>query len=144
MNIYFACSITGGREDEEMYDRIVKFLMAAGHEVPSAVFAVVGGEGDENEMSASEVFRRDVCWIEACDLLIAEVSTPSHGVGFEIGYALNLGKPVICLHRRNVKISKMISGNPHSELKIFDYADWVDLHARIADILDGDDVSLSS
>ena len=43
-------------------------------------------------------------YIKACDALIAEISTPSHGVGYEIGYALNLDKPVLCLHRRGVSI----------------------------------------
>lgn len=127
MNIYFACSIIGGRQDEESYDRIARFLLSAGHEVPSAVFAFEGGEGDENVMTASEVYARDTGWIRDCDLLIAEVSTPSHGVGFEIGYALENEKQVVCIHQRDVKISKMLSGNPHPKLQIMDYGHWNEL-----------------
>jgi nucleoside 2-deoxyribosyltransferase len=62
-----------------------------------------------------------VDWIKNCDALIAEVSVPSHGVGYEIGFALNLGKPVLCLHHQDKKVSKMITGNPHPALSIRAY-----------------------
>ena len=39
MNIYFSCSITGGREDEDVYQAIVDTLLADGHEVPTAILA---------------------------------------------------------------------------------------------------------
>ncbi|MDR3682970.1 MAG: hypothetical protein P4L11_04495, partial [Geothrix sp.] len=42
--------------------------------------------------------------------VIAEVSTPSHGVGFEIAYALERGRPVLCLAREGVRVSKMLTG----------------------------------
>jgi nucleoside 2-deoxyribosyltransferase len=54
-------------------------------------------------------------------VLIAEVSVPSHGVGYEIGYALNIGKPVLCIHQKERKVSKMITGNKDSALTIQSY-----------------------
>jgi hypothetical protein len=53
-------------------------------------------------------------WLRAADLVLAEVSTPSLGVGFEIGHALAMGKRVICLHRLGGtgRLSAMIAGNP--------------------------------
>jgi len=68
------------------------------------------------------VFSRDVAWIRDCDLLIAEVSVPSHGVGYEIGFAIGIGKPVLALHQNVRKISKMISGNPDKNLTVKSYA----------------------
>jgi hypothetical protein len=62
-----------------------------------------------------------VIWIRKAEALIAEVSVPSHGVGYEIAFALNAGKPVLCLHHQERKISKMISGNPHPLLSIQTY-----------------------
>jgi nucleoside 2-deoxyribosyltransferase len=123
MNIYFACSITGGREDEPIYQKIVAALQADGHEVPTALLA--GSDVIELEVIADpvDVYTRDTNWIEGCDLLVAEVSTPSHGVGYEIGYALGLEKPVLCLHRKGVPVSKMITGNHDFRLKILAYAD---------------------
>lgn len=121
MNIYFACSITGGRQDEDDYKKIVDFLLSQGHEVPTASLASKEVILLEGIVKAADVYQRDISWIRGCDILIAEVSTPSHGVGYEIGYALHLGKPVICLHQENTLVSKMITGNPDPQLQVFGY-----------------------
>lgn len=121
MNIYFACSITGGRDDESVYQVIVAALTGDGHEVPTAHLAESSAGAKEAEISPQAVYARDTAWIRTCDVLIAEVSVPSHGVGYEIGYALGLGKPVLALHQDGRKVSKMISGNPDSKLTIVSY-----------------------
>lgn len=123
MNIYFACSITGGRDDEPVYQKIVTALEVDGHEIPTALLA--GSNVIELEVIVDpvEVYVRDTGWIDNCDLLVAEVSTPSHGVGYEIGYALGLGKPVLCLHQEGVAVSKMITGNLDPNLMVLAYSD---------------------
>jgi 2'-deoxynucleoside 5'-phosphate N-hydrolase len=121
MNIYFACSITGGREFEAVYQAIVAALLADGHTVPTAHLASAGVHHLETILAPREVYARDVAWIRAADTLIAEVSTPSHGVGYEIGYALGLGKPVLCCYQQGRSLSKMISGNPDPLLQIKSY-----------------------
>ncbi|MBM3145513.1 MAG: nucleoside 2-deoxyribosyltransferase [Chloroflexi bacterium] len=136
MNIYFALAITGGRGDEQVYQRIVDFLQANGHEVPTAMLAQSDGTSKDRVVDPLEVYQRDTAWIMACDALIAEISAPSHGVGYEIGYALSLGKPVLCLHRRGLKISKMISGNPHPHLQVREYEEWDELEAILRMYLD--------
>jgi nucleoside 2-deoxyribosyltransferase len=123
MNIYFACSITGGRQDELVYQKLVAVLQSNGHYVPTALLASPDVMPLEGVVSAEDVYDRDVRWITECDFLLAEVSTPSHGVGYEIGYALSLGKKVLCLYRKGRKVSKMILGNPHSHLTIHTYED---------------------
>ncbi len=123
MNIYFACSITGGRQDELVYQRLVSVLQSNGHLVPTALLASPDVMPLEGVVSAEDVYARDVHWITECDFLLAEVSTPSHGVGYEIGYALSLGKRVLCLYRKGRKVSKMILGNPHPKLSIHTYED---------------------
>lgn len=121
MNIYFACSITGGRQDELVYQRLVSALQKYGHEVPTALLASPDVMPLEGIVSAEDVYSRDVGWITECDMLLAEVSTPSHGVGYEIGLALSLGKKVLCLYRKGGKVSKMILGNPHPQLTVHAY-----------------------
>jgi nucleoside 2-deoxyribosyltransferase len=121
MNIYFACSITGGREFESVYQSIVRALTEAAHEVPTAHLADSGIPAAEAMIAPSEVYARDVAWIRNCDVLIAEVSVPSHGVGYEIGFALGLGKRVLALHREDRRVSKMITGNPDPRLEISSY-----------------------
>ncbi len=121
MNIYFACSITGGREFEPVFQAMVKAMLADGHIVPTARLADTDVRELETIVSPEDVYARDVAWIRGADVLVAEVSTPSHGVGYEIGLALGLGKPVLACHRRNRKISKMISGNPDPNLTVRQY-----------------------
>jgi nucleoside 2-deoxyribosyltransferase len=121
MNIYFACSITGGRQDELVYQRLVTALQEFGHHVPTALLASPDVMPLEGVVPARDFYERDVRWISECDLLLAEVSTPSHGVGYEIGYALSLGKQVLCLYRKGRKVSKMILGNPHPQLTVHAY-----------------------
>ena len=121
MNVYFACSITGGRQDELVYQSLVAALQSYGHHVPTALLASPDVMPLEGVVSAEDVYTRDVRWITECDFLLAEVSTPSHGVGYEIGYALSLGKKVLCLYRKGRKVSKMILGNPHPQLTIHTY-----------------------
>ena len=122
MNVYFACSITGGRQDELIYQKLVAALQQDGHHVPTALLASPDVMPLEGVVSPEDVYTRDVRWITDCDLLLAEVSTPSHGVGYEIGYALSIGKRVLCLYRQGRKVSKMILGNPHPQLTIHTYA----------------------
>jgi nucleoside 2-deoxyribosyltransferase len=121
MNVYFACSITGGRRDEMIYQKLVAALQQGGHHVPTALLASPDVMPLEGVVSPEDVYARDVRWITECDFLLAEVSTPSHGVGYEIGYALSLGKRVLCLYRKGIKVSKMILGNPHPQLSVQPY-----------------------
>jgi len=121
MNIYFACSITGGRNDQDIYQKIVAALQEDGHEIPTALLATPGVMELEGIVDPFEVYQRDVNWIKSSDLLVAEVSTPSHGVGYEIGYALERGVPVICMYRQGANVSKMILGNRDSNLKLYAY-----------------------
>jgi hypothetical protein len=98
-------------------------LEQLGMEVPTAHIAQTGIEIIDGQEDPWDIYQRDVNWIEESDLLIAEVSTPSHGVGYEIGYALDLGKPVLCLYNQEIEVSKMITGNPHSQLTVKSYQD---------------------
>ena len=121
MNIYFACSITGGREFEPVYQAITAALLADGHTVPTAHLAGADVKDLEAVVNPRDVYTRDVNWIRQCDMLVAEVSTPSHGVGYEVAFALGLGKHVLCLYREAVPVSKMITGNSSPNLTVETY-----------------------
>ena len=122
MRIYFACSITGGREFESVFQAIVHALADNGHDVLSAHMVESNVMEMEAALSPEEVYARDTAWIQTCDVLIAEVSSPSHGVGYEIGFALGLGKPVLALYQQGRKVTKMISGNPDENLTVEMYS----------------------
>jgi len=121
MNIYFACSITGGRYFESAYQAIIAALLSDGHTIPTAHLAESRVKALEAIASPREVYERDITWIAGCEALVAEVSTPSHGVGYEVAYALSIGKPVLCLYQEGQPISKMISGNSHPHIQVNQY-----------------------
>ena len=135
MNIYFSCSITGGRDDQAIYRRIVDFILEKGHVVPTAHLASLDAMEDESSMDAVEIFHRDMNWVKNCDGLVAEVSTPSHGVGYEIAEAVNLGKPVLCCYQEGKNVSKIITGNTSKGVAVFSYANEADLLCAIGEFL---------
>lgn len=123
MNLYFSCSLTGGRKDEAIYARIVDHLLERGHEVPTAHLSRPEVMDLERVVVPADVYRRDIDWIEGCQAMIAEVSTPSHGVGYEIAYALSRGKAVLCCYRQGEPVSKMLTGNDSRGLQVSAYRD---------------------
>ena len=131
MNIYFSCSITGGRQDEHIYQRIVGHLLKNGHEVPTAHLASPDVMEGESDLNAVDVYHRDMEWVRNCDVLIAEVSTPSHGVGYEIAAAIYLGKLVMCCYHADKKISKIISGNTSKNMRVLAYKSEEELISEI-------------
>ncbi len=110
MDIYVSCSLTGGREDQPLVAALVAHLEARGHRVLTAHLAHPEAMAQDAGLSPQAVFERDTAWLRACGAVVAEVSTPSHGVGFEIAYALERGKPVLCLAREGVRVSRMLTG----------------------------------
>jgi hypothetical protein len=136
MNIYFSCSITGGRADQDIYKVLVDQLLDWGHVVPTAILASPNVLDYENSSAPNAVYKRDVKWVEDCDALIAEVSTPSHGVGYEIALALLLKKPVLCCSQKGRKVSKMITGNDMPTLRLLTYADQESLLGGVKDFLE--------
>ena len=114
MKIYFAGSIRGGRQDAGKYLELIDFLSTKAEVLTEHVGAVELGDQGENTLSDHEIHRRDVEWLESCDAVIAEVSTPSLGVGYELGIAEKLSKPILCLFdasQPEFRLSAMLSGN---------------------------------
>jgi hypothetical protein len=135
MNVYFACSITGGRQAEAACQAIVQTLQAAGHTVPTAHLSGSDVLSLEAIVDPREVFERDIAWIDSVQALIAEVSTPSHGVGYEVAYALSIGKPVLCCYLAGLPVSKMITGNTHPKLQVRAYRELHEIPSLLAQFL---------
>jgi nucleoside 2-deoxyribosyltransferase len=127
MKIYFSGSISGGRAHEAIYQHLVTRLQAQGHDVLSAHVADPVALEREKDLLPRVVFERDVKWVEACEAMIAEVSTPSLGVGYEYGLAVQLGKPVLCVYRSGLRMSKMLTGNPAPNLTVTIYSSEAEL-----------------
>jgi 2'-deoxynucleoside 5'-phosphate N-hydrolase len=117
MKIYFAGSIRGGRNDSIVYKKIIDNLKEYGEVLTEHV-------GNENLLSLENnnkdeyIYKRDISLIEKSDVIVAEVTNPSLGVGYEIAYAEKLNKKIFCLYRQteNKKVSAMIAGNSNCEV----------------------------
>jgi hypothetical protein len=75
-------------------------------------------------------------WLEECDVVVAEVSTPSHGVGYEVAVGLSLQKPVLCCYQRGKRISKIITGNTNPTVKVVEYNDQEEAVQAVLQFLD--------
>ncbi len=131
MDLYFSCSLTGGRQDQPVYAAMVAHLQALGHRVLTEHLASEAAMTADGGMAPETVFARDTAWLRACEVVIAEVSTPSHGVGFEIAYALERGKPVLCLAREGPRISKMLTGIRQGEYGFRTYGSQEEAFAHL-------------
>lgn len=119
--VYFACSVRGGG-DTSSYIDILNAIKEAGGEVLSEIFVHDAINFAGSPLPADQIYNRDIEMIQAADLIVAEVTNPSLGVGYELAYAEKLQKPILCLFNPNSgrKLSAMISGNSYN--KIVEYA----------------------
>jgi 2'-deoxynucleoside 5'-phosphate N-hydrolase len=119
LTIYFAGAISGGRADVSHYRTIVQALEEAGHYVLAGAVASEEVSAHGENIDAGAIWTRDLSWIEEADVLVAEVSLPSTGVGYEVATArYRYGKPVVCLYRagHTKRCSAMIAGDSGVEL----------------------------
>lgn len=120
--VYFACSIRGGRDDAEWYRQLV--VIAKKYcEVLTEIFADTKLTAAGMSKPTGEIWSNDIKWIGQADAIIAEVTNPSLGVGYEIARAEKMGKPILCLFRPEGerKLSAMIAGSPNAT--VFEYTD---------------------
>ena len=84
----------------------------------------------ETNRSDREIFLRDMEWLQSADLIIAEVTTPSLGVGYELGIAEKLKIPALCLYRpiKGKRLSAMISGNEKFNCQTYQTRDDAKVH----------------
>lgn len=111
--VYFACSIRGGG-DTSNYVQLLELIKGCGGEVLSEIFVNDAIQFGGSPLPENEIYQRDIEMIRSADVVIAEVTNPSLGVGYELGYAEALQKPILCLFdaESERKLSAMIAGNP--------------------------------
>ena len=68
-----------------------------------------------------KMFEFDTNSIKGCDLLLAECSLPSIGLGFEIATALQHNKPVLAIMNQAAKVSKFILGISDHRFSLVSY-----------------------
>ena len=113
MKIYFAGAIRGGREDAQYYKDIIAYLSEKGQVLTEHVGNMDLNRKGETSRNDENIFNRDIEWLKSANVVVAEVTTPSLGVGYELGIAEKADIPILCLYRKieGKSISAMILGN---------------------------------
>lgn len=111
--VYFAGSIRGGRQDAALYGEMISFLEDHGCQVLTEHVGLESLQAEgERTMTEEEIFNRDMAWLTECDLVVAECTTPSHGVGYELARARDMEKPVhIFYDLTRGRLSAMLAGD---------------------------------
>lgn len=137
MKIYFAGSIRGGREDAALYHELIEYLKTWGEVLTEHIGDQHLTDGGDDDPTDRFIHDRDLEWLLSSDVVVAEVTTASMGVGYEIGRAVAAGKKVLCLFRpgSGKSLSAMIAGCP--EIKLLQYKDPKDAKKMIAGYLMG-------
>jgi nucleoside 2-deoxyribosyltransferase len=119
MKIYFCGSISGGRDLAATYEKMIGMLGSYGRVLTEHLGSDEAIESNDRVMTDKEIHDRDMHWIVESDLLVAEVTVPSLGVGYEIGRALEMGKPILTLFRPGgeYRLSSMVAGSDKVEVK---------------------------
>jgi len=134
MKIYFGFTVAGNRSTVETARSMVQWLENLGHEVLTRHLVNDDARAADRLLGPQAVYRRDMAWIEDCDLFIGEVSGSSFGIGFEAGYLLGAThKKVILFYDLNVKdkISFLITGNIHPNCTLVPYSSLAEVEAFI-------------
>jgi hypothetical protein len=137
VTIYLACTVRGDRGGVLAGRAICARLQHHGHTVLTTHLLADDVETAESRLTEHDVFERDLEWLTACDVLVAEASGSSYGVGFEVGYVLGRaptsGQRVVLLYdtARRDKISRLITGNDDKACVTFGYGSIDELTAFI-------------
>ena len=130
MKIYFCGSIKGGRADAALYHRLIEYMKKEHRVLTEHV-----GNMDLQENNTPEgIYRQDTAWLREADIVIAECTTPSLGVGYELAYAEKLGVPCHIFYDRNrTVLSAMLSGDGY--FRIYPYEKEEEIYPLLDKIL---------
>lgn len=140
LKVYVAGAIRGDRRFIESYRGLISHLEAREDCEALAEMSLVG-RGEKLEDDAA-IYARDRGWLDRAQVMVAEISAPSLGVGYEIAYALHVRKiPVLALKHASVKRSSaMLEGNDsplfeiqtyRSESELLEHTDrFIETHSR--------------
>ncbi len=127
MRVFLSTPIRGVHAGDEIYRLMYAHLQQMGVSVEGAFGLSLEAE---QGLDDRRIYTRDITALERSDIVLAEVSTPSTGVGFEIAHAVAMGIPVVCVHEKGASVSAMVVGCP--ELRTYAYADAGELCALMS------------
>lgn len=136
--VYFAGSIRGGRLDAGLYRRIIEYIQRSDKVLTEHVGDLSLSAFEQGRSKDEMIYNQDTQWLCEAELLIAECTCPSLGVGYELAYAEKLGIPChIFYDKSKCQLSAMLTGNPF--FNIHPYSEEVEIYPVIDSILNHQD-----
>ncbi|MGI6243667.1 MAG: nucleoside 2-deoxyribosyltransferase [Prevotella sp.] len=133
-NVYFAGSIRGGRVDAALYQRLISYIKKTDNVLTEHIGKSNLSLKAQNKAADKHIYERDTEWLRSSDLVIAECTCPSLGVGYELAYAEAHNIPVYIFYNESTaNISAMLNGN--SNFTILPYETEEDIYPEIDKIL---------
>lgn len=134
VKVYFAGSIRGGRVDAELYHKMIGYIQGKGCDVLTEHVGSKDLSVIEQGKKDVGIYEQDTAWLRESDVLIAECTCPSLGVGYELAYAESHGIPChIFYDRTKTQLSAMLTGN--SYFNIHPYEKEEEIYSIIDKIL---------
>ncbi len=131
--IYFAGSIRGGRVDADLYRQMIEFMQESNVVLTEHVGSPHLNLMEQGKRDA-DIYDQDTAWLRECDMVVAECTCPSLGVGYELAYAEKLGKPChIFYDCSKTQLSAMLTGNPY--FSIHPYQSEEEIYETLSRIL---------
>ncbi|HZW85315.1 MAG TPA: nucleoside 2-deoxyribosyltransferase [Nitrososphaerales archaeon] len=104
MKVYLSVPMVANRAIERA-NEMARAIRETGNELISPW---VLGELESVSKTGIDIFSRDMVGSETCDVLVADVTSPSVGVGMEIMAAHKAGKKVLILSKKGEPVSGML------------------------------------
>ena len=123
MKAYITCPVSHTQKRLNLLPIIKEVVESRG--IESFVFQIGG--------PPEEIFQRDAEQLRSSDVLIAEVSERSHGVGVEIGLSYSFGLKRILLLENGGNVTKLVQGMP--DTVILEYANIDNLKLKLDNYL---------
>ena len=137
--VYFAGSIRGGRVDAALYQRIIEYIKKTDVVLTEHIGKTNMSLKTQTRAIDIRIYERDTAWLKSCDLLIAECTCPSLGVGYELAYAEAHDIPVYIFYNKGKSnISAMLNGN--SYFTIIPYETDEEIYLALDKILEGENI----
>lgn len=132
--VYFAGSIRGGREDAAVYKRMIDYINKTDIVLTEHIGLGNLSVKTRTKENDEHIYERDTEWIRVSEVLIAECTNPSHGVGYELAYAEARNIPVhIFYEKSKANVSAMLNGN--TRFKLYPYEREAEIYPVLDNIL---------
>lgn len=132
--VYFAGSIRGGRNDANLYHELIEEIKKTDIVLTEHVGDLSKSIFEQGRSKDSDIYNQDTAWLRECDLVIAECTSPSLGVGYELAYAEKYNKPTYIFYRhKECELSAMLTGDAYYH--IYAYETKEELFEQVSKIL---------